>query len=124
MFNKFFDNKLFLSLDTEAGAQKDGHWMYMNNEWIINLCSDMIECPQYSNQKISSYLKDFYQFLTGTQFGTNHEAFADCSASLISDYYETIRELRSYKADAVLIGETLMRSDSITDSLNALRAGI
>ena len=37
---------------------------------------------------------------------------------------EDMKQLRSYKADAVLIGETLMRSDSITDSLNALRAGI
>ena len=37
---------------------------------------------------------------------------------------EDMKQLRGYKADAVLIGETLMRSDSITDSLTALRKDI
>jgi hypothetical protein len=75
--------------------------MYMNNEWLINLSTSLIECPQYANQKVAGTLRDFYQFLTGSQYGTNHAMIADCSASLISDYYSVIRDLRTYKAEKV-----------------------
>jgi hypothetical protein len=98
---KHFDYKLFVSFDMEAGTVKDGQWMYMNNEWLINLCTDLIECPQYSNHKITGQLKDFYQFLTGAQYGASHEVIADYSASLVKDFYEVIRELRAYKAEKV-----------------------
>ncbi len=98
---RFFENKLFITFDTEVQSVKDGPWMYMNNEWIINLCSNIIDCPQYSNQKITSYLKDFYQFLTGTQYGTNHDVIAENSATLMSDYYEVLREFRNYKLEKV-----------------------
>ena len=37
---------------------------------------------------------------------------------------EDMKKLRSVRANAVLIGETLMRSDSITETLNKLREGV
>ena len=98
---RYFENKIFLSFDQEAQGQKDGQWMYLNNEWIINLCTNIIECPQYSNQKVTSYLKDLYQFLTGTQYGTTHEKMAVNASTLMGDYYKVIRDLPSYKAEKV-----------------------
>lgn len=97
----YFENKLFITFSSEAQTVKGCQWMYMNNEWLINLCTSLIECPQYANQKVTATLRDFYQFLTGSQYGTNHEAIADYSASLISDYFTTIRDLRAYKAEKV-----------------------
>lgn len=35
-----------------------------------------------------------------------------------------MKAVRSYGADAVLIGETLMRSDDIADTLERLRDGV
>lgn len=97
----YFENKLFLTFDQEVKADKDCGWMYMSNEWIINLCVDLIESPQYSNMRIAGYLNDFYQFLTGTQYGTTHSKIADYSASIASDFYEVIREFRTMKAEKV-----------------------
>ncbi len=97
----YFENKLFITFAGEAQTVKDCQWMYMNNEWLINLCTSVIECPQYANQKVTATLRDFYQFLTGSQFGANHEAIADHSASLIADYFTVIRDLRAYKAEKV-----------------------
>jgi hypothetical protein len=98
---KHFVNKIFISFDGEVQGTKDSQWIYMNNEWLINLCTNIIECPQYSNHKVTGYLKDFYQFLTGSQYGVSHEHIADCSASLISDYYGVISALQTYKAEKV-----------------------
>ncbi len=97
----YFENKLFVTFSGEAETVKGCQWMYMNNEWLINLCTSVIECPQYANQKVTGTLRDFYQFLTGSQYGTNHEMIADSSASMISDYYSVIRDLRTYKAEKV-----------------------
>lgn len=97
----YFENKLFVTFSGEAQTVKDCQWMYMNNEWLINLCTSVIECPQYANQKVTGTLRDFYQFLTGSQYGTNHEAIADHSASLIADYFAVIRDLRSYKTEKI-----------------------
>lgn len=97
----YFENKLFITFSGEAQTVKGCQWMYMNNEWLINLCTSMIECPQYANQKINGTLRDFYQFLTGSQYGTNHEMIAQYSAGLIADYYAVIRDLRAYKAEKV-----------------------
>ena len=98
---RYFDYKLFLTFDPEVRAEKDCGWMYMKNEWIIDLCADLIEAPQYSNLKMMGYLNDFYQFLTGSQYGTTHSKIADYSASLVSDFYETIREFRGLKAEKI-----------------------
>ncbi len=98
---KHFDYKIFLTFDMEAGNIKDGQWMYMSNEWLINLCTDIIECPQYSNQKITGQLKDFYQFLTGAQYGVSHEVIAENSASLVKDFYEVIKDFRTFKAEKI-----------------------
>lgn len=97
----FFEHKLFLTFDQGVQSEKDCGWMYMSNEWIINLCEDLIESPQYSNMKITGYLNDFYQFLTGSQYGTTHSKIADYSASIVSDFYEVIREYRTMKAEKI-----------------------
>lgn len=97
----FFENKIFVTFDGQIQANKDSSWMYMSNEWIINLCANIIDCPQYSNQKVTSYLKDFYQFLTGSQYGTSHNYIAESSAGIISDYYEVITQLKTFKAEKV-----------------------
>jgi hypothetical protein len=97
----YFENKLFVTFSGETQTIAGCQWMYMNNEWLINLSTSLIECPQYANQKVAGTLRDFYQFLTGSQYGTNHAMIADCSASLISDYYSVIRDLRTYKAEKV-----------------------
>lgn len=97
----YFENKIFVTFSGEAQTIKGCQWMYMNNEWLINLCTGMIASPQYANQKVTATLRDFYQFLTGCQYGTNHDAIAEASATLIADYYGLIRDLRSYKAEKV-----------------------
>jgi uncharacterized protein YbcV (DUF1398 family) len=97
----FFERKMFVTFDTEAHFAQDKNWMFMSNEWIINLCSNLIECPQYANLKVSSYLKDFYQFLTGSQYGTSHEQMAEYSASLVSDFHQLFTEFKNFKAEKV-----------------------
>jgi hypothetical protein len=94
---KHFDYKIFVSFDMQA----QGNWMFMNNEWIINLCTNLIDCPQYSNQKTTGMIKDFYQFLTGTQYGVSHDEFAGATASLIADYCDTFKDLKSFKAEKI-----------------------
>jgi hypothetical protein len=96
-----FENKVFVTYSGEAQTVRDCQWMYMNNDWLINLCTALIECPQYANQKVTATLRDFYQFLTGSQYGANHEMIADYSASLISDYYTVLRDLRAFKAEKI-----------------------
>jgi hypothetical protein len=98
---KYFENKIFLSFDGEVQGTKDCTWMYMSNEWLINLCTNIIECPQYSNARVTGCLKDFYQFLTGSQYGVTHEHLAEYSASIISDYYDVISALKTFKAEKV-----------------------
>jgi hypothetical protein len=97
----YFENKLFISFSGEVQTVKGCQWMYMNNEWLINLCTSVIECPQYANQKVTATLRDFYQFLTGCQYGTNHEAIAEYSATLMGDYYGILKDLRTYKAEKI-----------------------
>ncbi len=97
----YFENKVFVTFSGVAQTVKDCQWMYMNNDWLINLCTGLIEAPQYANQKVTTTIRDFYQFLTGCQYGANHEAIAASSASLIADYYTVIRDLRAYKAEKV-----------------------
>lgn len=95
----YFENKAFISFD--ASSTKDSKWIYMNNEWLINLCTNLIDCPQYNNSKISYFLKDYYQFLTGSQYGVSHNYISECTASLMSDYYEVFNSLRTFKAEKV-----------------------
>ncbi|MBA2404742.1 MAG: hypothetical protein H0V66_08215, partial [Bdellovibrionales bacterium] len=45
--------------------------------------------------------KDFYQFLTGSQYGVSHQHIAEYSASLVSDYYTVITELKTFKAEKI-----------------------
>lgn len=95
----YFENKSFISFD--ASSTQDSKWIHMNNEWLINLCANIIDCPQYSSSKISGFLKDYYQFLTGTQYGVSHTYLAECSASLMSDFYDTFNLLKTFKAEKV-----------------------
>jgi hypothetical protein len=97
----YFENKLFLSFDGEVQVVKDSPYIYMNNEWLINLCTNIIECPQYSNLKVTGQLKDFYQFLTGSQYGVSHQHIADYSATLVSDYCNVILDLKTLKAEKI-----------------------
>lgn len=97
----YFENKLFLSFDGEIQSVKESPFIYMNNEWLINLCTNIIECPQYTNSKVTGYLKDFYQFLTGSQYGISHQNIAEYSATLVSDYYTVISELKTFKAEKI-----------------------
>lgn len=97
----YFENKLFLSFDGEIQGVKESPFIYMNNEWLINLCTNIIECPQYSNLKVNATLKDFYQFLTGSQYGVSHQHLAEYSATLVSDYYNVISTLRTFKAEKI-----------------------
>jgi hypothetical protein len=97
----YFENKLFISFDGETQNIKDSQFIYMNNEWLINLCQNIIDCPQYSNQKVTGYLKDFYQFLTGSQYGVSHQHIAEDSATLVSDYYTVISQLKTFKAEKI-----------------------
>jgi hypothetical protein len=96
-----FENKLFITFSSEAQTVSGCKWMYMGNDWLINLCTGLIEAPQYANLRVTATLRDFYQFLTGCQYGTNHEMIADSSAGLISDYFTTIRDLKAYKAEKI-----------------------
>jgi len=96
-----FENKVFLTCDIEAQATKDSNWIYVSNEWLINLCANIIECPQYASLKVTSYLKDYYQFLTGSQHGTTHQHLAENASSLITDYYATICDLKKMKAEKI-----------------------
>lgn len=95
----YFENKAFISFD--ASSTKDSKWIHMNNEWLINLCTNLIDCPQYNNAKISYFLKDYYQFLTGCQYGVSHNYMSECTASLMSDYYEVFNALKTFKAEKV-----------------------
>lgn len=96
-----FDHKLFITLDGVAQTITGGQWMHMGNEWLINLCTGLIEAPQYANLRVTATLRDFYQFLTGCQYGANHDVIAEASAGLISDYYAVVRDLRAYKAEKI-----------------------
>jgi len=97
----YFENKLFLSFDGEVQSVKDSPFIYMSNEWLINLCANVIECPQHSNLKVNGYLRDLYQFLTGSQYGVSHQHIAEQSATLVSDYHTVISELRMLKAEKI-----------------------
>ncbi len=95
----FFENKIFVSFDGEAQASTGSQWMYMNNEWLINVCANLIEGQQGGNWKANGIVKEYYQFLTGTPWGTSHEQFAEASATLIADYYDVITTLKTYKTE-------------------------
>lgn len=98
---KYFENKIFVTCDSAIQTVKESTFIYMNNEWLINLCSNIIDCPQYSNLKVQGYMKDFYQFLTGSQYGVSHQPIAEYSATLVSDYFTVISELKNFKAEKI-----------------------
>lgn len=97
----FFANKMFITCDAQVQSTKSVNWLYMNNEWIINLCSSIIESGKYSYSGICSYLKDYYQFLTGCKYGVAHDHISSETASLVKDYFEVITSLRTFKCEKI-----------------------
>lgn len=95
-----FEHKLFVTFSAEAQSI-NGQWMYMNNDWLIGLTEGLLASPQYANEKVTGTLREFYQFLTGCQYGTSHEALAEASAGLVADYYDVICDLRNFRAEKI-----------------------
>jgi hypothetical protein len=97
----YFENKLFITFGSEAVSEKGTKWMYMTNDWLINLCSTLIEGRGQHGHASQSYLVDFYQFLTGTKYGMSQIQTTEQFSTLISDYYSTLTSLKSFKAEMV-----------------------
>lgn len=97
----FFENKLFISFDSEIQSFGDSNWMYMNNEWLVNLCSTLIDSHRTTDARTSSYLQDYYQFLTGKNYGVVDNKITECTSTLVSNFYTTLVELKNFKAEKI-----------------------
>jgi hypothetical protein len=97
----YFTNKIFITFDRIAAELSNQNWLYLDNSWIINLTSHLINCPQFNNERVNGQLKEFFHFLTGTPYGMSHDYFAETYSGLVRDYYDTIVELRNYRPEGV-----------------------
>jgi hypothetical protein len=94
-----FENKIFISLDAEVQTLETSTWMYMNNEWIINLCTTILE--QGTEKKAIRYVADLYQLLTGSAYGEAAQEVREACATLVAAYSQTLVDLKNYKSERV-----------------------
>lgn len=97
----FFENKLFISCDSEVQSLTNTKWMYLNNEWLINLCSTLIENSRGTTTTVTSYLNDYYQFLTGSKYVGVENNNNDYPATIVSNFYTTLIDLKNFKAEKI-----------------------